>query len=126
MHLVVSSITKTYDESARTSIAGTFSQLHLLTTIVTSCNLQRAFLASPLVQFQTKSTIIQDKTLLVSCAYTSFVYVTQGMCQALDPNIEYVCYTNLLITYDVKSFFVRYFWCVTFFVVVSEHLIFGI
>lgn len=58
--------------------------------------------------------IIQDKTLLVSCAYTSFVYVTQGMCQALDPNIECVCYTNLLITYDVKSFFVRYFWCVTF------------
>lgn len=122
MHLVVPSITQTYDERARTSIAGTFSQLHLLTTIVTSCNLQRAFLASALVQFQTKPTIIQDKTLLVSCAYTSFVYVTQGMCQALDPNIECVCYTNLLITYDVKSFFVRYSWSVTFLLLLFRNI----
>lgn len=66
MHLVVPSITQTYDESARTSIAGTFSQLHLLTTIVTSCNLQRAFLASPLAFNSKQSQLYNSRQNVIS------------------------------------------------------------
>lgn len=89
-------------------------------TIVTTAHFSNSLVHVIPKQNKTTSTIIQDKMLLVSCAercaraYTSFVYcdVRNVSNESIrSTNIERLFSTNLLITCDVKSFFIVILWC---------------